>query len=365
MRKGTQRFIVHSICSFFDYKAYHRIKNYFWVRFLVKAQVYEKLIDQPYERELGWGAWGHVKRFASVIFNWNLYGFVASPFIITVILSFIFVNFPPILLIGVFSGWGVNTLVYYMQRDGKWIPKQKKVWVTKERFMAPQESEWIIDDVYEIIGREMKTVETLEGAKQSVPTEFKRKAVGYDELYDIRNDERYQIESFRVVDQVKRRRTATEMKNLKRTYLARNREIVEQVFSLKKLNASLRKKLLNSIEEKESIKEEHQTEIVDTVTKMKMARKKRGNTLIKILEDEFGEAFVRNNLDASVERAERIIQEERDRAKADQMQELINLMYKLIDMVGSKAELRTESLRNLITLKEEMDAKNDSGNGSR
>lgn len=361
MRSGTHRFIAHSTVSFFNYKAYHRVRNYLWVRFLIRAHLFEKEIDEPYETKLGWGLMGHLHRFITTIFNWNFYALVASPFIWAVLLSFMFPNFYPIIGIGVGVGWGVNTLVYYMQKDGKWIPKRKTITVTKEKFLAPLESEWIKQYVFKVKGKKMTVIKTKDEAKQVEYRDFTKKVVGYDALYEIRNKDDLELESWEIVDQTRKRRSPTEMKQLQMSFLRRNMEITDEIFTLRRQNAELVQKLKESQKEKNEMNEQYQRDIVNTVNEMKMASRKRGNTLIKILEDEFGRAYVRDNLDASVERAERIVQAERDKAKANKMEKLISLMYELIDMIGSKADLRTESLKNLIMLKEEQEKGGNNG----
>jgi hypothetical protein len=373
---------IYSDLTFEQFNAHHLIKKEYLVRYLCNTLYYEKELDEKdyYETEIGYTKKAYAYMFFSYLFSLDNLG---SFFLSMVSMGIIFIGiFTPLGAqhIGLLSGMPVGIIVAgintYLQRNSEKVKnllKKKKELVTKEYFLIPLESDEELLDIYHVWGTKTVIKDTADNTQSYVeitlkdekkPTKEKyaekwdekgkfMTVRGYDKVYEMKDSNTYNIEDIEVVDIERRKRTNQEMRNLKRTWLSRNKALAEDKFRLQEM--------LERIEQKNRrLQEERLKEVEKYINQLDKFSKtfiknaeETGTSLKKIYEEIKGSQFVAENFEETHERVMRRLREEEERTKANEIGNLIKALNITIEKIGGKYGIDVEELKNVLSVDKE------------
>lgn len=298
IRVGAKRMTLFSQKPFQEYKSHHLVKNYYWIRYLLLAYTYQK--ERETKVEIGYSFPARIYRFFCYLCNFTVPGMILTN-------SFFFIIFVQItqnILWGLLAlpiGTAICLINYAIEKTVDLEKKEKTIEV--ETHIAPLESKYEIYDVYRVKGKRIEKEETTDQAKKPAWKEFIEEIKDYEKLYEMRKSELIKIDEVEIVNTDRRLRTPAEMRNLKRSYVARNREMTEEILEWKEKYELLKKKTMKLLKEKEFAKEEAIQEMEETLNEIDQYRKLRKGGIKQLFKDRFGSVTVDEDFGSELERA--------------------------------------------------------------
>jgi len=370
---------VYSELTFEQFNAHHLIKKEYLVRYLLNTLYYEKELEEEdyYETEIGYTKKAYAYMCFSYLFSLDNLG---SFFLSMVSMGIIFVGiFTPAglqhigLLLGMPMGIVIAGLNTYLQRNSKKIQnllKKKSEIITKEYFLIPLESEEELLDIYHVWGTKKVIKDTADKTQSYVEVQLKDEQKpskeeyakkwdkegefmtvrGYDKIYEMKDSNMYKIDEMEVIDIERRKRTNQEMRNLRRTWLSRNKALAEDKFRLQELLEKIEQK--NRRLQEEKLKEvERYIEQLDKFSKSFIKNSEEtGTSLKKIYEEIKGSQFIAENFEETHERVMRRLREEEERTKANEIGKLIKALNITIEKIGGKYGIDVQELKNVLSV---------------
>ncbi len=374
MRAGTKYFSIFCNHTMEQLMLNHKIERLYFIFYSLQTYTFDKKLEKSYQKELGWSVQAYIYRAICYIFD-------LQPSMVLGLLMFAIlfaVAFPTVsyaMLIGLGVGFALCCVNYKLKKTEKVkrnLLKKKLEWVTTEKYMSPLESEEEILDIYRVTGTEQIIEMKADGAQEVKvnPLQDKDKdnkelgfkiVKGYDDLYRLQTNAQVKIASIEPVGTELRKRTNQEMLNLKRSYLSRNRAFAEDNFSLKEENERVQREYRELQVQLQYIQETTDKEIKRFGNKVVKEKEAQRNTLMNIYEEIFGSKFVSDNFEQTHEKVLRRIEEEKQRTKADKLNDLIKAISDLVKLVGQKASLDVEQIAKLLNIKNENEAEGKEG----
>ncbi|MGV9141349.1 MAG: hypothetical protein ACOC1X_00260 [Promethearchaeota archaeon] len=355
-RKGRKYYKIFSLIPYEEYKLNHFVDHYNVIRYSLAAQVFHKKVE-PYEQELGWTKQAYLYKLLSLFFNLSPTGFVFSILIMGTIFVLSFPGFAPAFLIGAAVGLGVSTINYCLRKYTsikETFLKQKTETTDVETYMAPLESDVQVLDVYQVKGTRIIKTKTEDGTEKKVVEKLRDNekvdyltVVGYDKLIQLKEDKAVEIKSFKIIDVEKRKRTSAEQRASMRTYLSRNRDLVERIFDLQKQVARLQKKHKKAIQDLHQVEEEKDKEVTDLYNDMAQMREKIRNGLKEYFAQSWGSEFVEKNFDKAVKDAYEIIQNAINSEVSSFRKAVLGNQKRIIEIMVEKLNVEEKEMKSL------------------
>jgi hypothetical protein len=365
MRKGKDRFLLYSLFPISDYLIHHKKKTYLFVRYFIDAFTYTKQVDEPYYKdlELTWGA--KLYKVLCFFINISWTGVPCSILIFAVIFTFILPEWPPMVLIGVGVGLVIAGINYWLKENVIEL-KHKEVKVEKEMYISPLATTEKILNVYKVKGRKTTTKDTIDEAKETDIVPFETKAVGTEALYEMILDETVEInerkeplgetmierKEIEIVDVIRRKRNPSDIKDHKMQMIKRIRPLYEQILHLRETNARLQQKYQDLLHEKEIILEQQAERVQEALARVDRARKKYNATLYSFFERKYGKLRVEEDLGEELKDAQRAIQEEQNRAMADKIANILEVLERVLDLLTKKTEYSFDKIQELLEIRD-------------
>jgi len=368
MRHNFDYFNIYSNYTMSQYMSAHKIERNYLIYYSINCLVYERELKKKdyYKRELGWTIQAYIYRAFTFCFNLSSSGLIFSALIMGILFNWQFPDTSFSFFLGCGVGFGISIINYYLQKSDlikNNLLKKKTEEITKETFMSPLESEEEILYVYRVKGTEEKLIETDDKAKsyrkeklsdgndkKGKPIEYKT-ITGYEELYKMQNNSLINIKKIKIVGTTTRKRTIQEMLNLKRQYLARNRAFAEENFRLRAENERLQKEYRSLFEQLSHIEETKDKDIKKFGMQFQAMKDYLRGNLASIYNGIYGEDYINSNFDAVHERVMRMLNDERQANKTNQMDQLIKAVKLLVIEIGKKANIDVSNIAQLLKIK--------------
>lgn len=352
-------FTVFSNVPMEEFLSIHLIEKNYVIFYSIRAQFYAKKV-KPYEKKIGWSVQAITYKGICFLFNLTPTGISASLIIVGAIFTLSFPEVPFAILIGLGVGFIISAINFTISKNEKIresLLKRKKKTVDTEIFLVPLESEEETIDIYKVKGTRQIIITKPDGVEEyevvNLSDESEYLIVnGYNELYDLKNDSMVTITDIMPTGEtISRKRTKEEMRDLHRSYLARNRFMFEKIFEqnqeLERIQREYRK--LQGDLQKE--KETKDREIRDSMNKIIKEREKQKNTLIDIYTSIHGSQYMGETFEKMHERVMKKIESENLAVRIDK----INLIYKtqmeVIKKMSEKTNIDFSEINKLLEIK--------------
>jgi len=374
MRHNFKYFTLQSTIPFGQYESYHMIERTYIIQYSFRAQVFKVKLpkDEWYFRDLGWSLQAYFYRFFTFCFNLSSTGIVISPLIMGAIFSSSFPEITWAILVGILIGLIISTINWGLQKAGKIsksLLKKKKVHVKEDMYIAPLESEEEIYEIYKVEGTIQKPIETSDKAKKyetmKLSHESKKidpktkkpkiknyiKVNGFDELLKLIDDPLIKIKKKKVIDIARRKRTSAEMLSLHRSYLTRNRSIVEDIFGLRRENERIQREYRELQVQLRHVEETKDQELKEYAIASIKKMTERRNTLKHLYADIWGEKQISNDFATVHEKVMRRLRNEETNEQFLLLKDLIYAFKELMKEVAKRLNLEPTHLIKMLELK--------------
>ncbi len=352
-----KNFVVYSNQPWGTYQENHCIDR-IAILYFIRGAIFEKKLQPKdyYTIELDWSIQSRIYRYISFCFNLSPSGMVISSLICGTVFWFFLGSIA--FFIGCGVGLGISAINWLLRTQTKIVEplmKKQKRLIETEKYMAPLESEEELYEVYKVSGTREVIRAKADGAEEKVIETLQDNndvdyltVDGYDELYQLEQDPRVKIKKRNIIGIKRRQRTSQEMMNLHRSYLARNRALVEDNFTLKEQNVKL-EQLLRDLHVKLQVAEEdHIREYNEYGMFMLKEKEWQKNTIKRVFAEIQGAEFISENWEDALSRVMRMVENERQETKANTMNILIKSVKDLINVIGQKAELDVTQIKSLL-----------------
>ncbi|MGV9198086.1 MAG: hypothetical protein ACOC4M_04540, partial [Promethearchaeia archaeon] len=289
IRSGAKRFNLYTMVSMEDYKNKHLIKNYLWVRYLTNAYLSEKEVAEKEER-VDYSLPVKLARFIIKMFEWSFHGIPLQLCLYLGLFLLSGVHFLISFAISLTLAFGIAAVLYAIDAKVDFKKKVKKV--RTEKRLSPMHTKYVVLDVYEVDGEEMREIQLKDGTVKQEWKPFEDKRVeGYEKLVELRQSETVEIDesSVKKVGKIRKEREQLEIEDLRKSYIARNMHLTELILEQRAQITEKNNRIQQLEKEKQIAKEDIRQENAETLKQIDGALDKKWKGIKQFFVDRFGD----------------------------------------------------------------------------
>jgi hypothetical protein len=347
---------VYSDYPMQKYLDQYYIDDFYWMIYLIDAQLYRKKLEKPEKRKLGLAIQGKIWQIYNGLFGfeWGILGPAVNVilFSLSFMMGFSALISNRLALIGLFVGIAAGLLFtifnHFLDKNiGAILMKRKVETVKYEYYLTPKESPNKVIYDYEVKGKKLKGEIKSDNMIELEQGEFTESVEGFEKVYRMINNPKISVEAYKKVGKKHVRKTDKEMQELTRTKFERNKEYAERIMEQQTRIAKMKRRITELTSQLQYVRESQIEEIRELSEELDRIKAKKNNTIAAMVKNLEGDA-IGKPIDMLIRETIEDIEKRRDRLLLNELKTVIQVSEKVLKKLGEKGDLSEEIMQRII-----------------